>query len=195
MKKFIPFMSRNILYSADTVQLPILQPSFDISILNENSSGWCESFGISESEAIRRFSHGDLCCIGHQGTTCLGMMWGHRGDAYVRGSGRRIDLDEKGVYLYGAFTRPEARGMGVFSKLTNSFLRFYMNQGINRFRVLIHPDNHISRMVVERIGFSACYYWRYIRIIKFGFLYELEINCRRQIFKIILKEPKDVYFI
>lgn len=195
MHMFLPFVSRHVLYRAHTLQLPPLLPSFEISILKRNAHAFCESFGLREAQANHRFAHGDLCFVAHDGAKYLGMMWGHRGDCYVRGAGRRMDLDQNGVYLYGIYTNPEARRMNVFNNLKDAFFRYYLAQGMDHFCALVHPDNHVMINALERIGFVAYYYLQYVSLVKFGFLCEIDIKSGKRLFSMNLREPHGLYVI
>jgi hypothetical protein len=195
MKIPLPFVSRHILYWAEALQFSPAIRSFEILVLRENVPEICDTFGLSEAQANHRFAHGDLCFVAHDGGKCLGMVWGHRGDCYVRGAGRRMDLDQNGVYLYGIYTNPEARRMNVFNNLKDAFFRYYLAQGMDHFCALVHPDNHIMINALQRIGFVAYYYLQYVSLVKFGFLCEIDIRSGKRLFSMNLREPHGLYLI
>lgn len=189
------FLSRQVLYRADTLQLPPLLPSFEVSILKGNTHAFCESFGLSEAQANRRFAHGDLCFVAHDGAKYLGMLWGHRGDCYIRGAGKRIDLDQNGVYVYGIYTNTKARRMNVFNNLKDAFFRYYLAQGVGHFCALVSPSNHIMRNALEKIGFLVFQYLTYLNLGEFGFLYEMDIGSGQRRLRVNIGEPKGLYVI
>lgn len=49
---------------------------------------------------------------------------------------------------------PEQRGKGIMTEVVNLMVRYlFETKNINRIRLVIHPDNAISRHLAEKCGF------------------------------------------
>jgi len=168
---------------------------WDIRILDEREAGPEEILGVGSREIERRFKNGDLCFVATDGIRQLGVIWGHRGNCYVRGAGKRLSLAPEDVYLYGVYTLPEARKQGVYSALKSCFLQQYRLLGAERVLALIDRKNDIMRISLRESAFREKAGIYYLRIGRFSFSLERDIETGKKNFRVIRREPNDCFII
>lgn len=171
------------------------KPAFDIIILRQTLPELQQGLHIPNEEIERRFRAGDLCFVAKDGDKLIGSLWGHSGDIYVRGVGKRFEIGPHGVYLYGIYTMPEERQRNVFNSLRDAFFQYYQKQGVNFFFALVHPDNSIMLRALGKLGFKVRSSLTYVRLQRIGLLHEKLFNDKKSSIKIVFREPKDCFVL
>lgn len=180
----------------DIVLHPISGYSYEVTITNRIIPGMEKILGIEEKEKLmERFNRGDTCFLAKDNGKYLGILWGHTGDCYVRGAGKRLCLMQNETYLYGVFTLPEARHRSIFNTLKNAFLKYYSSKGISSYYALVSPQNKIMRASLRKNGFTEKSLLLYIRFFHIGLLYEFKFDYNRHRITLVKKEPHDCYII
>jgi RimJ/RimL family protein N-acetyltransferase len=83
---------------------------------------------------------------------------------YVEWIERTIQVGSDSAYLYGAYTVPEYRGLGVAPKVTEKVL-FYLSQiGIRKVYALIQSNNFPSLRYAQKVGYTKIGTVTFIRI-------------------------------
>jgi hypothetical protein len=68
---------------------------------------------VPRAEVERRLTLGDICCTACMGDEIVGVKWLAFGRAEIDYLGLAFDLAPDVAYVYDAWTRPDARGLGV----------------------------------------------------------------------------------
>ncbi len=169
--------------------------SHEIIITDKIIAGIAENFGLSTDLLLNRFKYGDTCFLAKGEDKYLGILWGHRGDCYIRGIGKRLNLKQNEVYLYGIYTLPEARHKNVFNTLKYSFFKYYSERGINKYCALVAPNNNIMRTALKKVGFIERSSLFFIRIAKVGLLHEYQFYSEKNSLSIVKEESRDCLVI
>jgi hypothetical protein len=186
------FKSHYIYLNCENVHFQEIPNNTKITIkTNENLPGINEAFQIESNIIIERFKHGDICFLAKENDKYLGILWGHTGDCYIRGVGKRLNLKQNEVYLYGIYTLPEARRKNVFNTLKYSFFKYYSERCVNKYYALVAPRNHIMITTLKKVGFIERSRLFYIRIAKVGLLHEYQFDSEESSLKIVTAEPRD----
>jgi len=172
-----------------------MNPTIDIIILQQTSSVLKQDLPLEHKEIERRILAGDKCFIAHEGDHRLGVLWGHIGDIYVKGVGKRLEIGPKGVYLYGIFTAPEFRGKNVFNSLSYTFFRYYQKRGAIRFIASVHPRNTIMLQVFKKIGFKRHSLLLFFRLFRIGILYERSYENKRHHLNLVVNQPTNCFVL
>ncbi len=166
---------------------------FEVSTITGYDAQLADTFKISKKDMQGRIGAGDKCFAVSDGTGFLGVLWAHTGECFIRGAGKRIQMGNDEVYLYGIFTKPEARRRNVFRSLLNACLRHYSEQNIKKYYALVAVDNLIMQRALEKNGFTVDCSVLYLKAGPIGMLYERGGHGKK--FKIISKDPDDCFVI
>jgi GNAT superfamily N-acetyltransferase len=189
-------LDKYFLLSGETIVCnSVAETTAEIIVLSEKTSIAEKDIGIEQKEVGRRFQAGDLCFLALEGDRFLGMVWGHMGDIYIKGAGKKLAVGSQGVYLYGIFTVPEARRRNIFNSLKKRFFQHYQKEGANRFLALVYPGNDIMLRALGKIGFTTHSILTYARFHKIGFLHEWSFDHKKRYLNLVLREPKDCFVL
>ena len=117
--------------------------------------------GILQESMDRLLQNSTDLFVYFEGDVALGMMWGHRGNCYIRGPGISLFQDEETIYWFWIYTAPEARGKNIYKTLRNTFFSHY--NGINKFTALVEPANVIMRNEMSKMGFVETKRYIYVK--------------------------------
>lgn len=146
---------------------------------------------VEPREIDRRFANGDLCFLVHDGGQCLGFIWGHVGDCYIRGAAERLTLDPHSVYLYGVYTVEEMRRRGVYDALQEKFIQYYRERQVTRIYTMIEKENRVMKKIFLQGGFRIKSNIHYVRYRNVGVRYVYDYETRKMAVKFINREPRD----
>jgi GNAT superfamily N-acetyltransferase len=73
--------------------------------------------------------------------------------AYVGALERKIRLSSDSAYLYGAYTVPEYRGLGVAPKVTERIFYHLKQNGIKKVYACIQSNNFPSLRYAQKVGY------------------------------------------
>lgn len=189
----LPFYkSHHFLLSAKKIKCAgKMANSFTINIINEYNSELASDFNIKKEDMQKRIRAGDTCFALSDGTSFLGILWGHTGECFIKGVGKRLPLKNDEVYFYGVFTKPEARNRNVFSSLLNAFFRYYSEKYITKYYALVDVENFIMQQALQKYAFIVGARIFYLRIAGIGLMYEHGPGSPTRKLKVILKDPID----
>lgn len=174
---------------------PTSEYSHEVIITNMIIPGMEQILAIGKKELMERFSCGDTCFLAKDNGKYLGVLWGHTGDCFVRGVGKRLDLMQNEAYMYGVFTLPEVRKRNIFNTLKNAFFKFYSAKEIVSYYTLVSPQNKIMITSLRKNGFTAKSFLHYIRFLYIGLLYEFNFVYNNRRITLVKREPLDCYII
>jgi ribosomal protein S18 acetylase RimI-like enzyme len=188
--------NKYILVICESVSTEILiHSTVDTTILQQTSLILKQKLSLERKEIERRILAGDKCFIAHQGDDCLGVLWGHSGNIFVKGAGKKLYLGLDGVYLYGVFTAPNFRGKNVFNSLIYTFFKYYKKRGVNRFFALVHPRNTAMLHLFKKIGFKQQSLLFFFRLFQIGILYERSYGNERNQLNLVVNQPMDCFVL
>lgn len=110
-----------------------------------------------------RLSPETHCYLVFEGDALLHSSWVTTGAAWTREIGRHIVAPEGDAYVYESFTRPEARGRGVYPFALGAISALLARAGTRRLWVAVEVDNAPSIRAVTKGGFRFSYEVRYRR--------------------------------
>lgn len=101
-----------------------------------------------------RLKRGDICCCAISSGEIVSYCWIASDKACVGEIGRKIVLKNGEIYLYDAFTKPEFRGNGLFSRILAVTLRYGREKGYQKAFVFALSSNKSSAAAIEKTGFN-----------------------------------------
>lgn len=104
----------------------------------------------------------------------LGVTFGCLGPCYIRGPGIKIDLGENSVYRFWTYVSPEARGLHVYTKLMQSFVKYYENY--DKLISLVDPSNIIVCKMMKKIGSHRRKMYFFLKIKNISFVIEKDLT-------------------
>lgn len=94
------------------------------------------------------------CYLVLDGDVVVHATWCTTGAAWTRELGRYLCPPPGDAYVYESFTRPEARGRGVYPFALSSIAADLGGAGVQRVWVAVEDGNHPSLRAVAKGGFS-----------------------------------------
>ena len=114
----------------------------------------------------RRLTRTTSCFLVHGAGQVLHASWVTTGAAWTREIDAYVVPPEGDAYVYESFTRPEARGRGVYPFALAGICAAAREQGIRNVWVAVEGGNAPSLKAIRKAGFEECYTIRYAR--RFG---------------------------
>jgi hypothetical protein len=154
--------------------------------------------GVSEATLLKRFEIGDKCYIirdiGND-NRIINVEWGHRGACFIRGFGLNLNMGSDSIYLYGAYTLPEARMKGIFNTTFKDIYEFYKKENVTHIYALVEHENHYSYNLHQRLNFKPEIRVIYISILCFKFSCYKNFNNRKRRIKMFITAPQNMILI
>jgi hypothetical protein len=121
----------------------------------------------SAATFAQRLGAGARCFFVFDGDTLLHSSWVTTGPAWTREIRRYFQPPPKDAYVYESFTRPEARGRGVYPFALNEICRHSATEDRKLVWVGAEESNAASKRAIEKAGFKEQFLVRYVRILGF----------------------------
>jgi len=150
--------------------------------------------GVAELILLKRFKIGDRCYIVRDISNenrIVSVGWGHRGGCFIRGLGLNLNVGSDSVYLYGAYTLPEARMKGIFNTTFKNIYESFQKENVSHIYGLIEHENRYSYNLHERLNFRPEMRVIFLSILSIKISYNKNlINGKRKI-KTFINLPQD----
>ena len=111
----------------------------------------------------RRLTDTTECFLVHGGDVLLHASWVTTGAAWTREIDAYIVPPEGDAYVYESFTRPQARGRGVYPFALGGICAWARDRGLERVWVAVESGNAPSLKAIRKAGFEPAYEMRYGR--------------------------------
>jgi GNAT superfamily N-acetyltransferase len=116
---------------------------------------YARDIGTDSPETFRRrISERTRCFLVLQGDSVVHSTWVTTAGAWTREVGRYLCPPQGEAYIYESFTRPEARGQGVYPFALERIVAWLASRGIRRAWVGVEAGNESSIRAVTKAGFS-----------------------------------------
>lgn len=117
----------------------------------------------SEGTFRRRLTETTKCFLVEGGGALLHASWVTTGAAWTREIAAYVVPPAGGAYVYESFTRPEARGRGVYPFALAGICRWAAEAGLSEVWVAVEAGNAPSLRAIRKAGFEPSYEIRYGR--------------------------------
>lgn len=111
----------------------------------------------------RRLTPTTRCFFVFGGDELLHASWVTTGAAWTREIAAYIVPPDRDAYVYESFTRPEARGRGVYPFALSEICAWGAGAGVDRVWVAVESGNAPSLKAIRKAGFEPAYEMRYGR--------------------------------
>lgn len=111
----------------------------------------------------RRLTPTTQCFFVSGGEELLHASWVTTGAAWTREIGAYIVPPSGDAYVYESFTRPEARGRGVYPFALRGICAWGAGAGVDKIWVAVESGNAPSLKAIRKAGFEPAYEMRYGR--------------------------------
>lgn len=111
----------------------------------------------------RRLTATTECFLVHGGNELLHASWVTAGAAWTREIDAYIVPPEGDAYVYESFTRPQARGRGVYPFALRGICEWARDRALARVWVAVEAGNAPSLKAIRKAGFEPAYDMRYAR--------------------------------
>jgi len=108
----------------------------------------------SRSTFVRRLGGGTTCYLVFSGDRIVHATWASTSSAWIGEIGRWFCPPPRSMYLYESFTRPDARGMGIYPFALRSICARGAQRGLERLWIAVLEDNAASRRAIGKAGFE-----------------------------------------
>jgi hypothetical protein len=110
-------------------------------------------FGLDKRICEKRLTAGDVCFASYKGDKIVGVIWAHRGSYYVRGMGYWHRCSQDDSYVYGALTKPDERGKGLFKALKYLISKELLKGTSGKITTLVETENTVSIKTNQNMGY------------------------------------------
>ncbi len=110
-------------------------------------------FGLDKRLCEKRLKADDLCFASYKGDKIVSVTWGHTGPYYVRGMGYWHRPSQDDSYVYGAMTKPEERGKGLFKALKYLISKELLKSTSGTITTLVDAENTVSIRTNQNMGY------------------------------------------
>jgi GNAT superfamily N-acetyltransferase len=111
----------------------------------------------------RRLTATTSCFLVEGGGELLHASWVTTGAAWTREIDAYVVPPSGDAYVYESFTRPEARGRGVYPFALSGMTAWARDEGLGRVWVAVEEGNAPSLKAIRKAGFEVAYTMRYGR--------------------------------
>lgn len=111
----------------------------------------------------RRLTPTTRCFFVFGGDELLHASWVTTGAAWTREIAAHVVPPAGDAYVYESFTRPEARGRGVYPFALRGICAWAVETGVERVWVAVESGNAPSLKAIRKAGFEPAYELRYGR--------------------------------
>jgi GNAT superfamily N-acetyltransferase len=124
-----------------TVKMSICDRPSEVDILNA-------------SAVAARSARGDKIFVAHHQGILVAYLFATTKECKVDEIDDWLDVEQKEVYLYDAYTRPAFRGKGIYPHLITKATEYFKNESYERAMIFSTKDNLSSNRGIERCGFK-----------------------------------------
>lgn len=152
-------------------------------------------FRLKKRICETRLKAGDLCFASYRGDKIVSIIWGHKGQYYVRGLGYLQSCSQDDSYVYGAITQPEERQKGLFKALLHLISKELLKSTSGKITALAETKNTISINTLRNVGYREVKLIEHRTLLwlkKTNILHLATKNVERRIF---MFPPSGVYVI
>jgi len=119
---------------------------------------YARDIGTDSAASFRkRFSDRTRCFVVDDGTRLLHASWVTRAGAWTREVKAYLVPPPGDAYIYESFTRPDARGRGIYPMALNGLLAWGRNADVARLWVAVEEHNTASIRAVTKAGFVEAF--------------------------------------
>ena len=111
----------------------------------------------SESSFRSRLSEDTRCFLVDDGTLLVHASWVTTERAWTRELATYLSPPDGDAYIYESFTRPEARGRGIYPYVLRNIVSWTAEHGLRRAWVAVEAHNHPSIRSVTKAGFDEAF--------------------------------------
>lgn len=130
----------------------------------DDAAEYARSIGTdAEATFRRRLTATTDCFLVHGGGELLHASWVTRGAAWTREIDAYLVPPDGDAYVYESFTRPQARGRGVYPFALAGICAWASEAGVRKVWVAVEEGNAPSLKAIHKAGFEDSYRIRYGR--------------------------------
>ena len=160
------FLERDALWTGEIVR-KANEPLRFVRATPEDADDYERFVGTDSARTFEaRLSDETDCWLIRGRGMVLHASWTTSGAAWTREIQRLFVAPPKAAYIYESFTRPEARGLGLYPLALMSIGEALATEGIERLFVGVEADNAPSLRAITKAGFEPAFSLRYRR--RFG---------------------------
>lgn len=124
-----------------------------------------ESGNFTEANVAPRLKAGDRGVLVEKDGNIDAIVWGGRGRKFLRLSGVVFDPGADGFFLYGAYTRCQARNQGLFYLVVDYIWKQYLNDGVRKVWGMVSATNTPwLNKLIEEMNFSRAGETFYLKV-------------------------------
>jgi hypothetical protein len=152
-------------------------------------------FGLNKRMCEKRLKAGNWCFAAYKGAKIVSVIWAHKGPYYVRGMGYWHMSSQDDSYVYGALTKPDERGKGLFRALKYLISQEQLQSTSGKVTTLVDAENLISIKTNRNMGY------REVKVIEHTTLFwikktnVLHLDTNNVEKRMFIFPPPDVYVI
>ncbi|MDH4211004.1 MAG: GNAT family N-acetyltransferase [candidate division WOR-3 bacterium] len=109
---------------------------------------------LNASAVAARSARGDKIFVAHHQGILVAYLFATTKECQVGEIDDWLDVEQKEVYLYDAYTRPGFRGKGIYPHLITKATEYFRNESYGRAMIFSTKDNLSSNRGIERCGFK-----------------------------------------
>jgi len=114
----------------------------------------------------KRFEMGHICIATDIRGDFVNLLWAAFHEVYAGLLERKMRMSSDLVFLYGFYTVPKHRGLGILPKALGKAFNYLYERGIRKVYACIRHDNFPSLRAVQKVGFRKIGTITYTRIFK-----------------------------
>lgn len=128
-----------------------------------------DKFKNSNINMKETFGTADICVIAEINGILTHWGWVTFNEAYLMEIEKRVRVDSKSAYLYGVYTIPDYRRLGIYSKVMEKLCNYLQKRGFEKVYLCIVYDNIPSLRAAYKAGYQK------IGSISFTKIYRLKL--------------------
>lgn len=110
------------------------------------------------NDVAQRLAVGDRCWVARRSGELAYEAWAGVGSTYSYALDRRLPLESRDTTIYGAYTVPAARNLGIHSAVSSHVLAVMRQRGMGRIVILMEPGNLAALRMPAKLGFRTVGY-------------------------------------
>lgn len=152
-------------------------------------------FGLKKGICEKRLRAGDLCFASYKGDKIVSVIWGHKGQYYIRGMGYLHTCNQDGSYVYGAITQPDERQKGLFKALLCLISKELLKSTSRKITALVETENAISMKAFRSIGYREVKVIEHTALLWIKKTNVLHLSTKTVEQRMFMFHPSEVYVI
>lgn len=108
-----------------------------------------------QGDIIERHRRGHLCFVAEYNKKIVGYAWSCPKELYLSEIDKKIEFDDKSVWIYDEFVDPEYRGKRIIQQIYRNILDYYKDKKFNIAYVGILAENVPSLNAHKVFGFDT----------------------------------------